>query len=143
MELTATAFLPTVPEQVLLDLRRLYIPVHLSGYQCLCVAIPKFALNLSQLMCGELYPTVAKELGYVDWRAVEFAIRRAILLAWENCAPEIWNEYFPGSTKAPSNKQFIATLALRIETTPPGEGRGGYTDCPEEECGSSVFLKLC
>ena len=58
---------------------------------------------------------VAKELGYPDWRAVEFAIRRAILWAWEHRDDALWETYFPGLTKAPTNKQFIAALALRIK----------------------------
>ena len=115
MELTTTAFFPAVPEQVLVDLRKLSVPVYLSGYRCLCVAIPVFARDISQSMCNELYPAVAKELGYMDWRAVEFAIRRTILSAWEHRNPEIWEQYFPGVTKAPTNKQFIATLAQRIK----------------------------
>lgn len=118
MEPTVTMSASATSAQVLHDLWRLSVPVHLSGHQCLCVAIPKFATNISQLMCGELYPAVAKELGYVDWRAVEFAIRRVIQAAWTHRDPEIWNEYFSGSTKAPSNKQFIATLAQRIKNTP-------------------------
>ena len=115
MKLKVDVFFPAVPEQVLYALRQLSVPVHLSGYRCLCVAIPKFALDISQSMCGELYPAVAKELEYMDWRAVEFAVRRAILAAWEHRDGEVWEEYFPGITKAPSNKQFIATLAQRIK----------------------------
>ena len=115
MELTAQAFFPAVPEQVLRDLWRLNVPVSLSGYRCLCVAVPRFARDISQPMCSELYPAVAKELGYMDWRAVEFAIRRAILAAWERRNRQIWEEYFPGAEKAPTNKQVIATLAQRIK----------------------------
>ena len=115
MELITTTFFPAVTEQVLFDLRELNIPMHLSGYRCLCVAISVFMQDISQSMCNELYPTVAKELGYMDWRAVEFAIRRTILSAWENRDPEKWEAYFPGITKAPTNKQFIATLAQRIK----------------------------
>lgn len=115
MELTATTFFPAVPEQVLSDLRQLNIPVYLSGYRCLCVGISIFALDISQSMCNELYPAVAKELGYVDWRAVEFAIRRAIQSAWEHRNSQIWEAYFPGAAKAPTNKHFIATLAQRIK----------------------------
>ena len=115
MELTATEFFLRVPEQVLQDLGRLNVPAYLSGYRCLCVAIPKFAQDISQSMCSEVYPAVAKELDYMDWRAVEFAIRRAILWAWEHGDQNIWNEYFPGLTKAPSNKHFIAALAQRIK----------------------------
>jgi hypothetical protein len=51
----------------------------------------------------------------MDWRAVEFAIRKTILSAWENRDPEKWEVYFPGITKAPTNKQFVATLAQRIK----------------------------
>jgi len=115
MELTATAFFPAVPDEVLFDLRQLNAPVYLSGYRCLCIAIPAFAQDISQSMCNELYPAVAKALGYVDWRAVEFAIRRTILSAWEHRDPEIWESYFPGTTKVPTNKQFVATLAQRIK----------------------------
>lgn len=115
MELTTTAFFPAVSEQVLFDLRQLSTPVYLSGYRCLCVAIPIFAQDISQSMCNELYPAVAKKLGYMDWRAVEFAIRRTILAAWTHRDPENWDIYFPGATKAPTNKQFIATLAQRIK----------------------------
>ena len=115
MELTAATFFPAIPEQVLYDLRALRVPISLSGYRCLCVGIPIFALDISQPMCGELYPAIAKALGYMDWRAVEFAIRRAILSAWELRDPAIWDAYFPGSKKPPTNKQFIATLAQRIK----------------------------
>ena len=115
MGLTTTAFFPAVPEQVLHDLRKLNAPVHLSGYRCLCAGIPIFAKDIAQSMCNELYPSIAKELGYVDWRAVEFAIRRTIIVAWDHRDLEIWNEYYPGIAKAPSNKQFIATLAQRIK----------------------------
>ena len=115
MELATTSFSPAVPDQTLHDLRKLNVPVHLSGYRCLCVGIPIFSKDIAQSMCNELYPAIAKELGYVDWRAVEFAIRRTIIIAWEHRDLEIWNEYFPGIAKAPSNKQLIATLAQRIK----------------------------
>ena len=38
MELTTSSFLHAIPEQTLVDLRELNIPMHLSGYRCLCVA---------------------------------------------------------------------------------------------------------
>lgn len=115
MELATTTFFPAVPEQVLFDLRQLNTPVYLSGYRCLCIAIPIFAGDISQSMCSELYPAVAKKLGYMDWRAVEFAIRRVIYAAWKYRDPVVWEAYFSGTGKAPSNKQFIATLAQRIK----------------------------
>ena len=112
---TTNTILSTVPEQVLYDLRQLNVPIHLSGHRQLCIAISKFAEDITQSMCGEVYPAVAKAFGHMDWRAVEFSIRRAILAAWNHRDSEAWNEYFPGITKAPSNKSFIATLAQRIK----------------------------
>ena len=112
---TLATILSTVPDQVLYDLHRLNVPMHLSGYSQLCIAISKFADDITQPMCGELYPAVAKAVGHMDWRAVEFSIRRAILSAWTHRDTEIWSEYFPGATKAPSNKSFIATLSQRIK----------------------------
>lgn len=126
MEITATSFFSDIPEQVLCDLRKLNIPMHLAGYRYLCVAIPLFAQDISQSICNELYPTVAKAMGYKDWRTVEFSIRRVIRAAWKYREVDIWNEYFPGITKAPTNKQFIASLAQRVKQTPPVEGRGAY-----------------
>ena len=115
MEITAMTSLPAVPEQVLYDLRKLNVPIHLSGHRQLCVAIPKFAEDIAQPMCGELYPAVAKTFGLMDWRAIEFSIRRAIPSGWEHGCPDVWNDYFPGICKAPTNKQFIATLSMRIK----------------------------
>ena len=79
---TTNTILSTVPEQVLYDLRQLNVPIHLSGHRQLCIAISKFAEDITQSMCGEVYPAVAKAFGHMDWRAVEFSIRRAILAAW-------------------------------------------------------------
>jgi len=115
MELSADIAYPPVPESVLLDLGRLNVPVYLVGYHQLCVAITLFAKDIMQPMCGELYPAVAKALGYTDWRAIEYSIRRVILAAWDRRNPEVWEEYFPGGQRAPSNKQLIATLAMRIK----------------------------
>ena len=115
METSTNTPYPAAPESVLLALGRLNVPVYLVGYHQLCVAITLFAKDITQPLCGELYPAVAKALGYVDWRAIEYSIRRVILAAWERRDPEVWEEYFPGAHKAPSNKQFIATLAMRIK----------------------------
>ena len=97
------------------DLERLRIPVYKTGYEQLCVGIMLFAEDTAQAMCCELYPAIAKVLGGSDWRAVEFAIRRSIHEAWNHRDAQIWEEYFPGIQKVPTNKQFIATLALRIK----------------------------
>ena len=92
-------------------LMELSIPVHRVGYLHLRTAIPIFQKDKRQSMISELYPAVAKELGYPDWGAVEHAMREVIKFAWKHRNQEAWDKYFPGCRRAPSNKQFIATLA--------------------------------
>ena len=95
-------------------LHRLSLSVHRLGYKALTIAIPRYAMDDTQSMTKELYPYVAKQLGYRDWYAVEHLIRGVILDAWQRRNPNVWEEYFPGQRKQPTNKQFIAMLAERL-----------------------------
>lgn len=92
-------------------LQELGIPCHLLGYQQLCIALPSYAQNSTQSLSKELYPIIAEQLLIPDWRAVEHAMRSAILHAWLHGDPTVWKRYFPRSQKAPSNKIFLATLS--------------------------------
>jgi len=92
-------------------LLHLQVPAHRIGYTQLCEAIPRFAQDTTQSITKDVYPYVAAQLGYPDWRAVESAIRDVIADTWENGNRDAWESYFPGYTSAPSNKRFIATLA--------------------------------
>lgn len=92
----------------------LSIPPHRVGYCHLCVAIPLFKENKRQCMTSELYPAVAEQVAYTDWRSVERAIRSTIKYAWLHRDPKIWGMYFPGCMSAPSNKHFIAVVAEYI-----------------------------
>ena len=105
----------TVPQALQQALLSLSIPVHLTGFRLLCIATVLFAADPDQCMCTQLYPAVAQTLGYMDWRAIEYAIRRAILAGWKHRDTDTWARYFPGLRRAPSNKQFIATLAMYIK----------------------------
>lgn len=96
-------------------LHALGIPTKLVGYQFLCLGIPSFSQNDMQSMTKELYPLIGKQFGYVSWCGVERAIRSAISEAWEHGDPDVWNQYFPGCTKAPSNMVFITTLAEHLK----------------------------
>ena len=101
-------------EQVTEMLHELSLPKHRRGYSCLCIGIPRFALDQSQSLSKELYPFIAEYYGYSDWHAVESAVRDIILAAWENRNPAVWEKYFPNQSRVPVNKLFIATLAERI-----------------------------
>lgn len=96
-------------------LHELNIAVHRTGYKQLTIAILRYAQDDAQSLTKEVYPFVAKRLRYSDWRAVEHAIRICILHGWLHRTPEVWDKYFPGLRKAPSNKLFIATLADQLQ----------------------------
>lgn len=107
------------------DLHSLGCPVHRFGYDHLIVAIRRYARGDIESLSKELYPYVAEQFGYTDWRAIERSIRAEITDGWDNGDPQVWKLYFPHHQKAPSNKQFIATLAERLQqNTPPESERG-------------------
>lgn len=95
-------------------LHRLHIPPSHMGYHYLKIAIPLFAKNKSQAITKELYPNVAKIANGTTCAAIERGIRHVIMIAWECRDERIWNRYFPGATRPPTNKIFIATLAEYI-----------------------------
>ena len=101
-------------------LHELRFGVHRLGYKQLLVLIPRYALDSSQSLSKELYPYAAEQFGHVSWQPVEHAVRVAILDAWERREPEVWEKYFPGRRKVPSNKQFLAVMAEWIKNAPPG-----------------------
>ena len=90
---------------------KLGIPVHRAGYKYLCVALAIYSKENPPFFTKELYPAVAKKVGLPDWRAVEHGIRQVIIAGWKHGDKTLWNEFFPGLKKPPSNKHFIATLA--------------------------------
>lgn len=106
-------------------LHELEFPVHRLGYSHLIIAITRYAKGDMPSLTKDLYPYVARRLGYHDWHAVERTIRYSIKNAWANGDPQIWSFYFPRCKKAPSNKYLIATLAEQVQqNTPPGIRRG-------------------
>lgn len=103
-----------------LILHQLRFGVHRIGYKQLLILIPYYVLDDTQSLTKELYPKVTKELGYYSYQAVEHAVRVAIVDAWQRRDPAVWEKYFPGVEKPPSNKQFIATISQWVKNTPPG-----------------------
>ena len=95
-------------------LQRLGIPMKLDGYQQLCIALPLFAKDPNQSLTKELYPAVARHFGCSP-QAVEHSIRMAIRAAWKHRNPEVWEEYFPGCVKCPTNKEFLSALAIFLQ----------------------------
>ena len=115
MNETTTAVFPSHTEQTKAMLLHMQFPVHRNGYKQLLLAVPLFARDPFQSLTKELYPAIARKLGFSDGKAVEHSIRSCILYAYAHRDPEIWEQYFPNATKAPSNKQFLSTLAEMLK----------------------------
>jgi len=103
----------TTEEKTKQILQELGFPLHKSGYRKLCIGLPLFKEDPEQSLLKELYPRIAKQM-LCSAGAVEASIRRVILLAWETGDRAVWERYFPGLHKAPSNQVFIATIAEYI-----------------------------
>jgi len=102
-------------EQTKQILHELRFHAHRRGYKQLCIGIPHYRENDIQSLSKDLYPWLATQFDHVTPQAVEHAIREAIGCAWRHRDPEVWDLYFPGIVRQPSNKQFIATLAERLK----------------------------
>lgn len=95
-------------------LQKLGISNTLAGYRCLLAAIPLFQAN-PNLMIKEVFPEVAKLCNLSDGRNVEHCVRTAIRNAWKHRDPKVWDYYFPGLTRRPSNKIFILRIAQLLQ----------------------------
>lgn len=105
----------TAHDQTCQMLHELGISVHRHGYQQLRIGIPHFAHDSTQALAKELYPYISDQLGFTGGCAVERSIRGVISDAWKQRDPDVWDRYFPKYQNHPSNKEFIATLAERLE----------------------------
>ena len=97
------------PTLLIRHLHTLGVDTTLTGYRCLLAIIPFFQAN-PYLMVKEIYPEIARLCGLSDWRAVEHTTRTVIQKAWKKRDPKVWDFYFPGHTKCPSNKKFILRI---------------------------------
>ncbi len=111
MKSVETVIEKAMQERTVRMLHELGIPCHRVGYQQLCMAIPMFAQDERRVLSKDVYPDIASDWGYTDWRTIEHAIRIVIRFSWLHRDPVVWAHYFPNLDKAPSNKLFIATLA--------------------------------
>ncbi len=82
-----------------------------AGFQQLRVAIPLYAQDPAIGLTKELYPEVARLCATSGDKSVEHAIRTLIKDTWKRRNKAVWEHYFPGRTKCPTNKQFIACLS--------------------------------
>ena len=105
---------PTAQERAAEYLHKLHVP-NWSGFDDLRVAIPLFAQDPEIGIVKELYPAVAVLRGRDNWQQVEKAIRHVKEYAYAHRNDAVWSEYFPDTSRCPTNKEFIARLAAFIK----------------------------
>lgn len=85
------------------------------GFQQLRLGIPMVAQDPTIRLEKELYVCISRLTGGATPRQIERTIRYAILDAWKRRDPAVWDRYFPGCTKPPSIKRFLARLAKELQ----------------------------
>ena len=89
-----------------------------AGTRYLRAGIPIYARDQNLQFCKEVIPEIAETCHCRSTDQVEHGIREAIRFAWHNGEPNAWQDYFSFSrltaTKCPTNKAFIARLALEL-----------------------------
>ena len=104
------------PQNVTADhLRLLNVPSTREGFRHLRVGVPLYRQDRHQSLTKELYSAIAEACGNDNGAQVETAIRNVIGDAWVHRNKRVWDSYFPGNSKCPTNKQFIAGLAEKLE----------------------------
>lgn len=96
-------------------LRRLSVPSGRQGFQHLLIALPQLTDQRDQRMGKELYAAIAERSG-TSISAVEKGIRDVLRTGWAQGDRELWQQYFPGCTKCPTNKEFLFRIADLLST---------------------------
>lgn len=91
-------------------LRQLSIPGNRQGFQYLLLAIPMLTGQRDQRLSKELYTRIALNCSTTA-SAVEKGIRDAIRAGWALGNRAVWQQYFPGCTQCPKNKEFLFRIA--------------------------------
>ncbi len=86
------------------------LPSGRQGFQHLLTGLPILVEHRDQRLSKELYVTIARQ-DRTSEGSVEKAIRDTIRAGWESGDREIWQQYFPGITRCPRNKEFLFRIA--------------------------------
>jgi len=84
-----------------------------DGFRFLLTILPMKAAEPDLQTTKVLYPEAARQHGKVP-RQIERSIRSAIEAAWKHGDAALWQKYFPGLKKRPSNSVFLAKIAALI-----------------------------
>ncbi len=85
-----------------------------KGFPYLREGILVLSEDPAQSITKELYPAVAKRCG-CKRENVEHPMRNALEAAWDRGDPGVWQQYFPGHIKRPSNADFLTRMAQELQ----------------------------
>lgn len=91
-------------------LRQLQIPGGRQGFQHLLTGLPHLSRQRDQRMGKELYAHISRHSG-ATITSIEKGIRDVLHVGWEQGDRALWQQYFPGCTKCPTNKEFLFRMA--------------------------------
>ncbi len=108
----------TLEDEVITLFKKIGIPNHLKGYDCLMKAIIiMINYNFKVSITKKLYPKIANEL-HMNTKQVEKNIRKAIEVTWTNIEPNQIDKIFGYTISIdkdhPTNSHFIITIAKYI-----------------------------
>lgn len=84
-----------------------------DGWDYLMAIIPSHQNDPNQSFTKVLYPDTGKQFG-CSGSSVDRAIRYALQKAWETGDPGLWQQFFPGYAKCPSNSEFIIRISEEL-----------------------------
>lgn len=84
-----------------------------DGCRYTLCAVPMILENPGIAITKELYPAIAKQYGCKPGD-VERSIRKSIEYGWNHGDPDVWQQYFPGAGKRPSNSVFLFRIAEEL-----------------------------
>ena len=99
-------------------LRRLGVSPRWNGFHRMAEILPVFDPRMDPCLFSDFYPSLSKQHS-VTMDAIDNSIHRAIDRAYEKRNDAIWMEYFPDTSKCPTNKEFLSAVADRMKEKNP------------------------
>lgn len=95
-------------------LHRLGLSPARKGFHCALYILPIFQQTSDPCLFKDFYPILAEQYA-VTPATIDNALHREILRAYQNRKDSIWREYFPDTSCCPSNKEFLAAVAAKLQ----------------------------
>lgn len=98
-------------EELLLELN---LPPNLDGFSYLIDGIVLAAEEPTRMITKEIYPSLARKY-HCSTKSIEHSIRSLLDNHWKQRDPAVWDLYFPGAKKRPTNSVFLFRMAQELK----------------------------